>query len=222
MRRSVLLLGAVVSVALVLGAGAVALAATIECSAGTPCVGTRRGDALNGSPRADYQMSGRAGADDLRGRGGSDRMAGGLGADKVSAGNGDDNQVVWGGEQRGNSSPYTYPDKSNDRTSGGRGRDRVYGGFGRGGVDAVFGNGGNDTIVVAQRGFPSTTGKVKVTKEVVDCGTGNDTVYRDRKVDVIADDCEHKIAGFPETLGAARGDSPLTTGPPGAVSSTRH
>ena len=75
--------------------------------------------------------------------------------------------------------------------------------------------------MVAQRGFPPETGKVKVTKEVVDCGTGNDTVYRDRKVDVIADDCEHKIAGFPETLGAARGGSPLTTGPPGAVSSTR-
>ena len=221
MSRSVLLLGAVVSVALVLGAGAVALAATIECSAGTPCVGTRRADALNGSPRADYQMSGRAGADELRGRGGSDRMAGGLGADKVSAGNGDDNQVVWGGEQRGNSSPYTYPDKSSDLTSGGRDRDRVYGGFGRGGVDAVFGNGGNDTIVVAQRGFPSTTGKVKVTKEVVDCGRGKDTVYRDREVDIIANNCEHKINGFPEMLGAARGSSPLTTGPLGAVSSER-
>jgi len=220
MRRSVLL-GAVVSVALVLGAGAVALAATIDCSAGTPCIGTRRGDALNGSPRADHQMSGHAGADSLRGRGGSDRMVGGMGADKVSAGTGDDNQVVWGGEQRGNSSPYTYPDKSSDRTSGGRGRDRVYGGFGRGGVDAVFGNGGNDNIVVAQRGFPPETGKVKVTKEVVECGSGNDTVYRDRKVDIIDNDCEHKIAGFPETLGAARGSSPPTTGPLGAASSAR-
>ena len=75
--------------------------------------------------------------------------------------------------------------------------------------------------MVAQRGFPSTTGKVKVTKEVVECGSGNDTVYRDRKVDIIANDCEHKIAGFPETLGGARGSSPLTTGPLGAVSSTR-
>jgi len=219
--RRIVLLGVVVSVALVLGAGAVALAATIDCSAGTPCIGTRRGDALNGSPRADHQMSGLAGADSLRGRGGSDRMVGGLGADKVSAGTGDDNQVVWGGEQRGTSSPYTYPDKSSDRTSGGRGRDRVYGGFGRGGVDAVFGNGGNDTIVVAQRGFPSTTGRVKVTKEVVDCGSGNDTVYRDREVDIIDNNCEHKINGFPEMLGAARGSSPLTTGPLGAVSSAR-
>jgi Ca2+-binding RTX toxin-like protein len=219
MRRSVVL-GVVISVALVLGAGAVALAATIDCSAGTPCTGTRRGDNLNGSSRAD-QMSGRAGADNLRGRGGSDQMEGGLGADKVSAGTGGDNQVVWGGEQRGNSSPYTYPDKSSDLTSGGRDRDRVYGGFGRGGVDAVFGNGGNDTIVVAQRGFPSTTGKVKVTKEVVDCGRGKDTVYRDREVDIIANNCEHKINGFPEMLGAARGSSPLTTGPLGAVSSER-
>lgn len=192
MRRSVLL-GAIVAVVLILGTGAVALAATINCTADTRCQGTKRPDTLNGSPGAD-SMHGRAGGDALRGNGGSDEMEGGLGADKVLGGTGGDG-VVWGGEQKGSSVPFTYPEKSGDRTAGGPGPDRVYGGFGQGGVDLVFGNGANDTIIVAQRGF--TKGKVKVTKEVVDCGTGEDTVYRDKGVDVIARNCEHMKGGFP-------------------------
>jgi hypothetical protein len=59
--------------------------------------------------------------------------------------------------------------------------DRIFGGFGQGGVDHVFGGDGNDAIAVDQRGVKG----VKPTKEVVDCGAGNDTVYRDKK-DVIA------------------------------------
>jgi hypothetical protein len=99
--------------------------------------------------------------------------------------------------------PFTYPEKSGDKTSGGPGADRVYGGFGQGGVDLVFGNGANDTIIVAQRGFPASDGEVKVTREVVDCGTGEDTVYRDKGLDVIANDCEHKRSGFPDMEMAA-------------------
>jgi len=49
--------------------------------------------------------------------------------------------------------------------------------------------------LVAQRGFPA--GDVKVTKEIVDCGRGEDTVYRDKAKDVIARNCEHKKAGYP-------------------------
>ena len=199
------MLGAVVSVALVFGAGAVALAATVDCTALTPCTGTRNPDTMNGSSGAD-EMSGRAGGDDMKGNAGADEMEGGLGADKVSGGLGDDSELIWGGEQRGNAAPFTYPDTSNDLASGGRGRDLVYGGFGQGGVDKVLGNEGNDTIVVAQRGFPPGTGEVKVTKEVVGCGEGEDTVYRDRRLDVIADSCEQKINGFPDMMrGGARG-----------------
>ena len=201
------MLGAVVSVALVLGAGAVALAATVNCTALTPCTGTRNPDTMNGSSGAD-EMSGRAGGDAMKGNAGSDEMEGGLGADRVLASLGNDGSV-WGGEQRGNAEPFTYPDTSGDLASGGRGRDLVYGGFGQGGVDQVLGNEGNDTIVVAQRGFPSETGEVKVTKEVVGCGKGEDTVYRDRRRDVIADNCEHKINGFPDMMSAARGISPI-------------
>ena len=47
MKRS--LLGVAVVVTLVLGTGAVALAATIDCTAGTTCTGTRTGDTMNGT-----------------------------------------------------------------------------------------------------------------------------------------------------------------------------
>lgn len=209
MKRS--LLGAVVAVALILGTGAVALAATIDCTAGTACTGTRNDDSMNGTPGAD-DMHGRAGADAMRGNGGPDEMEGGLGADKVLGGAGGDS-VVWGGEQIGNAAPYTYPDKSGDNASGGPGPDTVIGGFGQGGVDLVFGNGSNDTIIVAQRGFPEADGQVKVTREVVDCGTGEDTVYRDKGLDVIDNNCEHKRNGFPDMdMAAARQGSSAQEG----------
>lgn len=205
MKRS--LLGLVVAVALVLGTGAVALAATIDCIAGTACTGTRNGDIMNGTPGPD-EMYGRAGGDAMRGNGGSDEMEGGLGADKVLGGTGGDD-LVWGGEQIGSAARFTYPEKSGDNTSGGPGADTVFGGFGQGGVDLVFGNGANDTIIVAQRGFPEAVGEVEVTKEVVDCGTGEDTVYRDKGLDVIASNCEHKRNGYPvmEVAAAQEGSS---------------
>jgi Ca2+-binding RTX toxin-like protein len=205
MKRS--LLGVVVAVALVLGVSAVAIAATRDCTANTPCVGTSKGDSMNGSSGPD-EMHGRAGGDAMRGTGGSDEMEGGLGADKVLGGTGGD-EVVWGGEQIGSSAPFTYPEKSGDNTAGGPGADTVYGGFGQGGVDLVFGNGANDTIIVAQRGFPEDDGQVKVTREVVDCGTGEDTVYRDTGLDVIANNCERKRNGYPvmEIAAAQEGSS---------------
>jgi len=199
MKRS--LLGLVVAVALVLGTGAVALAANIDCTAGNVCTGTRNDDTMNGTPGSD-EMHGRAGGDAMRGAGGSETMEGGLGGDKVLGGTGGDD-TVWGGEQIGSAAPFTYPEESGDNTSGGPGPDRVFGGFGQGGVDLVFGNGANDTIIVAQRGFPEDVGEVKVTREVVDCGTGEDTVYRDRGLDVIANNCEHKRNGYPDMEMAA-------------------
>jgi Ca2+-binding RTX toxin-like protein len=214
MRRSVLL-GAVVAVALVLGAGAAALAAAVTCVAGTDCRGTNRPDTLTGSPGPDM-MFGRAGGDLLKGNAGRDQMEGGLGADKVLGGFGND-QAVWGGERRGGSGSFTFPDRSGDIAKGGRSGDRVYGGFGQGGVDQVYGNDGNDIITVAQRGF--SEGKVKVTREVVDCGRGEDTVYRDKRRDVIANNCEHKRNGFPDMMVEAREGSSAKGGLFGEASS---
>ena len=205
--------------ALVLSASTVALAATIRCIADERCVGTRNADTLIGSSGAD-DISGRAGADAIKGNGGSDVMEGGLGADNLSGGLAGDNSV-WGGEQKGKSEPFSYPDKSNDTASGGLGKDLVYGGFGQGGVDRVFGNGNDDTIVVAQKGFPAGVGKVKVTKEIVDCGTGEDTVYRDRGLDVIAANCEHRKSGFPQMKGASSRASSTEGGLLGAASALR-
>ena len=185
----------VVTVALILGTGAVAMAATRDCTVGNTCTGTRNGDIMNGTPEPD-DMHGRAGGDAMRGDGGSDEMEGGLGADRVLGGTGGD-KVCGAGNEIGSAAPFTFPEKSGDDTSGGPGADTVYGGFGQGGVDLVFGNGANDTIIVAQRGFPEDVGEVKITREVVDCGTGEDTVYRDRRLDVIANNCEHKRNGFP-------------------------
>jgi hypothetical protein len=57
-------------------------------------------------------------------------------------------------------------------------------------VDLVFGGDGNDHIDLAQR--TSQDPAVKVTKEVVDCGAGDDRVYFDNDKDVIANNCEVK------------------------------
>ena len=191
MRRTIVLLATMVLTLLV--ASGMASAATIDCVAEIPCTGTQNADTMNGSAEQD-SMNGRAGKDLMKGNGSADEMHGGLGADELSGGAAND--LVWGGTEKGSElSTASYPDKSDDSASGGIGADLVYGGFGQGGVDHVFGNDGDDTIVVAQRGF--TDGDVRVTKEIVDCGKGEDTVYRDKGKDVIARNCEHKKEGFP-------------------------
>jgi hypothetical protein len=39
---------------------------------------------------------------------------------------------------------------------------------------------------------------VRVNKEMVDCGPGQDVAYIDRGVDEVKDNCERKINGFPD------------------------
>ena len=63
---------------------------------------------------------------------------------------------------------------------------------------------------------------VALTKEVVDCGTGEDTVYRDRGLDIIANNCEHKRNGYPDMeMAAAQKGSPAQAGLIGVVSLER-
>lgn len=69
--------------------------------------------------------------------------------------------------------------KGNDQLYGGKGNDRIVGGPGK---DKIFGGPGNDTIYAHDK-----------TKDRISCGTGKDTVYADKKIDVIAKDCEKKI-----------------------------
>ncbi len=199
MRRGAILFAAVV-VSLTMASG-MAIAATIDCVADETCIGTPQRDTINGTADSD-RMEGRGGGDTLNGDAGEDEMTGGVGADRVAGGPGDDD-FVWGGEQR--ETEQSFPDKSTDIVSGGEGDDEVFGGFAQGGVDRVSGNDGDDTIIVAQRG----TEFGKVTKEIVRCGPGRDTVFRDKGLDQVADNCERKLVGFPDD--AARGGSETNT-----------
>jgi RTX calcium-binding nonapeptide repeat (4 copies) len=204
MKRAVLLFAAM-ALALAV-AGGVALAADIECpnrQDGT-CVGTPNDDRITGTPDPDF-IRARGGDDVLsarRGEGGDfggDFSIGGAGEDKVR-GQGDPDQVV-GGSISGDfaTGDLTFADNHDDVVRGGPGDDpTVAGGFGRGGKDRLYGEEGNDTMVAAQRGFPFR-GDVRVNQEIVDCGPGQeDIAYYDRGVDVVKDNCETKIARFPD------------------------
>ena len=78
MNRMMMLTLAVVPVVVLL-AGGIALAKSIECGGG-PCVGTRRADTMTASSPADQ----------INGRGGNDRIDGSLGDDEVRGGRGND------------------------------------------------------------------------------------------------------------------------------------
>lgn len=76
-------------------AGGVALAANINCEAGTTCLGTEKADTMTGTNQAD-DMSGLGGGDTMRGRDGGDMISGGDGNDEVYAGSGNDPSIEGG------------------------------------------------------------------------------------------------------------------------------
>lgn len=184
--KSSLLLSSMALVVL-LFVGGTALAKDISCRDGRPsCFGTDRADTMTGT-RADNNMFGLGGADVIRGREGADYLRGDRGADNARGGAGADT-TVWGGgfDDGGN-----FNDRSDDQVHGGGGGDTVLGGFARSGVDHVYGDGGDDTINAAQRN--SETGAA-VTKEIIDCGPGRDTVYYDEGRDEVKN-CEIENRG---------------------------
>jgi Ca2+-binding RTX toxin-like protein len=179
MRRTIVLL---VSIALTtVMASGVALAATVNCVAGDPsCIGTPNPDTINGSSDAD-SMYGRAGADNMRGNEGADYLQGDRGADHLGGDEGPD--TLWGGSSKG----VGPLDNSDDVVHGGIESDYIYSGFAqKGSIDHVFGDRGNDTVEAEKAyGYPKT-------KDIVDCGPGqNDTVYFDKGLDVVTN-CEHR------------------------------
>jgi Ca2+-binding RTX toxin-like protein len=176
MRRTIVLLASI-SLTLVLTAG-VALAATVNCTAGSVCVGTPNPDTINGSTGTD-DMYGRAGADIMKGNEDSDYLQGDRGADHLDGDEGRD--LLWGGSELG-AGPL---DHSDDVVRGGLEADYIYSGFAQSGVDRVFGGRGNDTVEAEKAyGYPKT-------KDVVDCERGDDTVYFDKGLDEIKN-CEHR------------------------------
>jgi Ca2+-binding RTX toxin-like protein len=179
MRRRTIVLLASIALTLVLASG-VALAATVNCVAGaSECTGTPNPDTINGSADADF-IYGLAGADDMRGNEGADYLQGDRGADHLRGDEGQD--TLWGGALK-EDGPL---DNSDDVVHGGKESDYIYSGFAqKGSVDRVFGDKGNDTIEAEKAyGYPKT-------KDIVDCGRGDDTVYFDKGLDVVKN-CEHR------------------------------
>jgi Ca2+-binding RTX toxin-like protein len=189
LRNRALLLSSMVLVAVVLASG-VALAKVIECRGTTSCFGTSRADTMTGT-RADNQMFGEAGSDTMVGKGGADYIRGDQGADTIS-GNRAGEQFLWGG---GFDAGGNYDDRSDDVVDGARGADSIVGGFAKRGVDSLYGGRGDDTINTAQRN--SGTGAA-VTKEIIDCGPGKDTVFYDKGKDEVKN-CEIKEQGTATT-----------------------
>lgn len=153
---------------------------------GDDCVAGGDGDDGISGNAGDDLLQGMAGDDRVFGREGDDRLSGNAGNDRVIGGEGNDR--VFGRE-------------GNDRLSGNGGDDLIRGGggndviFGRDGDDRISGNSGDDTIQ-ANGGRDRVFGRegndvIRVrdgVRDVVDCGSGQDTVAADR-LDVLRN-CE--------------------------------
>jgi hypothetical protein len=222
--KKAMILFAVLATAMVVASG-VALAATIQCpnrQDGT-CIGTPNDDRITGTPDPDF-IRARGGDDVVSARGGEggdfggDFSIGGAGEDRVR-GKGGPDQVI-GGSISGDfaTGDLKFADNSDDVVRGGDGDDlTVAGGFGRGGKDRLYGEKGNDMMLAAQRDFPFE-GDVRVNKEIVNCGPGEDTAYYDRGVDEVKDNCETKVNGFPDIVGGAASRESSTGGLFGSAS----
>jgi Ca2+-binding RTX toxin-like protein len=185
-KKSVLLFSSVALVAVVLATG-VALAKDIKCRGSTvSCIGTSGADNMIGT-RADNQMFGEAGNDTMVGRRGADYVRGDEDADTLHGNRGGES-LLWGG---GFDAGGNYADRRDDVVYGDGGDDFIVGGFAKSGVDRLYGEKGNDTIDAAQRNSGTDAA---VTKEIIHCGPGKDTVYYDKGKDDIKN-CEIKNQG---------------------------
>jgi Ca2+-binding RTX toxin-like protein len=158
--------------------------------------GTGNAETLTGTDEGD-NLFGFAGSDVLNGLGGNDCLTGGEGNDRLNGGEGRDTL------EGNNGNDVEDGGNGNDKLSGGAGRDRMSGGAGN---DAANGGSGNDTLSggsgndnlngstgndringgSGKNKYTGGTGNDTITAangrvEVVDCGTGRDSVRADRK-----------------------------------------
>ena len=175
-------------------------------------------DTITGTPQLD-QIRARGGDDVVKARGGDgDFSIGGGGKDRVRGQAGTDDVI--GGSISGDfeTGALKFADGQDDVVRGGDGDDpTVAGGFGKGGQDRLYGGEGDDTLYSAQRRFPFR-GDVRINKEIVDCGPGQDVAYIDRGVDEVRDNCERKINGFPDMGAGASSREGSAGGPFGGAS----
>jgi Ca2+-binding RTX toxin-like protein len=194
MRKTMLMLASVALAMVVLGG--VAWAANIQCpnrqvaTGALYCEGTNDPDTMHGTAKTDW-MLGKAGRDTIYGYRGTDsNVEGGEGPDKLYGGRGKDYLVA-----SCSLMPACPEGASTDYLHGGSDDDSLKGGFEQGGVDRLYGEKGDDRLEVAQRGdflYDPNPG-IEVTKEIVDCGPGIDSVRFDKGVDVVKANCERKI-----------------------------
>jgi Ca2+-binding RTX toxin-like protein len=118
-------------------------------------VGTPRGERIAGTPKADT-INARGGKDEVRALQGADRINAGIGNDRVYGGRGNDNIQGGGGHD------VVRAGQGDDKLRGGHDEDKLYGGLGK-------------DVIETGRGF----------KDLVDCGSGVDTAYVDRKDRVV-------------------------------------
>jgi hypothetical protein len=165
-------------------------------------------------PLAVY-VDGGAGADQIDGGVRSDRLRGGSGNDRISGFGGND--LIRGGSGRdfvmGGGKDRIYGDSGADTLIGVAGSDRIYGGPGNDTIngggrfvrgdrrDRISGGSGADTLFDFQSGresagdrFSGGPGNDKIddrdgNRDVIDCGTGRDSVVADRR-DKVARNCE--------------------------------
>jgi hypothetical protein len=180
MRKTVLLLGAM-ALALLLASG-IALAETIDCTAGRGCFGTDDPDTLNGSVGHD-DMDARQASDRLFGNDGHDWMSGDTygpadsstdGDDRIFGEAGDDGMVGYGGS---------------DLLSGGDGYDYIAAieNSNNPGEDTVKGGADTDFINALDESI-----------DTINCGAGSrDRVYYDKNLDTV-EKCEVARTRLPE------------------------
>jgi hypothetical protein len=119
-------------------------------------------DVLNGGNSARDGLFGDDGNDVINGNGGNDFLSGGYGNDVINGGDGDDKLDDPGG---------------NDTISGGNGNDQIQE---NGGTDTISAGPGDDTVYSLDN-----------TKDVIDCGPGNDSYGID--TNDLRSGCEKKL-----------------------------
>lgn len=157
---------------LVVSLAGVAVAAVINCDGSSTCEGTPQPDEITGTDRAE-KIFAKEGGDDVSALEGPDIIMGDKGSDEIDGGA--DNDRVVGGDgddQRGNGQALfdggLFGNGGKDRVFGGDGADDVTGGNG---PDGMSGGPGNDIV----DSFDQTEDLY------VDCGSGRDIAYVDRK-----------------------------------------
>jgi Ca2+-binding RTX toxin-like protein len=138
---------------------------------------------LYGGPGNDIIKGGR-GSDLIKGGDGNDQLFGESGTENITGGDGDD--LLDGGAARdilagNNGSDVVHGDSGDDTLEGGNGADQVDGGSG---ADELFGDDGDDLVVggpgpdVIDGGAGDDTIRAADdSRDEVDCGEGNDTVF---------------------------------------------